>query len=317
MSCCTAGPLARSAGAISIAQQPESLRLRFVGRRSRHLRAGPCSNAVASMASASAAQVTGAVRVRDNFDQRMPGMLAAQRRAGAGHMGEQHRPVSPAASPRSLRAPRPPHPRNAAAASRAALSEGTPAQITIRSRNAGTQPQRRGGDDAQRAFRSDQQLLEVEAAIVLLERSQRRRIRCRRPAPPRARAPARASIRGAAPACRRHWSRSARRSWPSPCRPSVSGKRRPCASARFVQGLQDHPGLANRLPRFGIDGADRVHPPAATAGSHRRSCPELLRRTCRCSRPAARSRCRGVRTASPAQRLPPWRRARPWRARRR
>jgi hypothetical protein len=66
-------------------------------------------------------------------------------------------------------------------------------------------------------------LLEVEPAVVLLERNQRVEHRCRRPAPPPAPAPARASCRGAAPACRRHWSRSARRWWPSPCRPESAG----------------------------------------------------------------------------------------------
>ena len=103
----------------------------------------------------------------------------------------------------------------------------TPTQATARARDRGHQPQRRGGDDAQRPLRADQQLLEVVAAIVLLQRRQpvvdravgQHRLDARRPA--------RASCRSAAPACRRRWSRPARRSSRCPRAPSVSGKRRP------------------------------------------------------------------------------------------
>ena len=52
-----------------------------------------------------------------------------------------------------------------------------------------------GGDDAERAFRAEEQRLDVVAGVVLAQPGERVRARGRRPAPPRDRAPARAPCR--------------------------------------------------------------------------------------------------------------------------
>ena len=74
------------------------------------------------------------------------------------------------------------------------------------------QPQRDGGDHAERPLGADQQLVEAVAAIVLLEARQAVVDATVGQHGLDARRPARASSRTSAPGCRRRWSRSARRS---------------------------------------------------------------------------------------------------------
>ena len=89
------------------------------------------------------------------------------------------------------------------------------------------QAQHRGGDDAERALRADEQLLQVVAGVVLAQASQAV------PDAPvgqdhlQARAPGRARCRSAARSRRRRWWRGCRRSGSCPRRRALSGNRRP------------------------------------------------------------------------------------------
>ena len=116
------------------------------------------------------------------------------------------------------------------------------------------QLQARRGDDAERPLGADQQLLEIVAAIVLLERGEPVEQAAVGQHRLDARAPASASCRSAAPGCRRHWSRPARRSSPSPWRRASAGSAgRPRAppraeSARMTPASQTAmPAAASRL----------------------------------------------------------------------
>ena len=53
--------------------------------------------------------------------------------------------------------------------SSAASGDGTPTNAVSTERGARHQPQHRGGDDAERAFGADEQVLEIVAGVVLLE----------------------------------------------------------------------------------------------------------------------------------------------------
>ena len=96
--------------------------------------------------------------------------------------------------------------------STAACTEGTPKTATLDRARPRQQPQHRRGDDAERAFGADEQVLQVVAGIVLVQLVEVVAARARPRARPRGRAHARARCHARARRCRRHWSRDCRRS---------------------------------------------------------------------------------------------------------
>ena len=238
--------------------------------------------------------------VGHHFDQRHA--RHADRPAARGHRADRQAPASSEAcgttsNPSSAS---PTASSQCSSSARATCRLGTPAQITSRSAIAGNQPQRRGGDDAQRAFRADQQLLQIEAAVVLLERGQRgidaavgqHRFQPQHQRPHRAVAQhlSAAGIGRDQPADRRRALAAQRQR-----------KAQACGSRRLVQVLQDHPRLAGDLaaPRHRARGSRSSA--AAKAAAPARCHPASRRPTCRCCRPAARSARHGGRRAAPAR----------------
>ena len=185
-------------------------------------------------------------------------MLASQRSAGIGHM-VQHR--AKAVRRHDLEAfQRIACPFLAMQQQLARMLEGREARPDYPpAADFGEQPQGCGGHDAKRALGTDQQLLEIESAIVLLERRERvehaavghHRLQSEHLRTHRAVAQhlCAAGIRRdkAADGCR-----------------SLAAKGQGKAQAVFfrqlVQVLQDEPGLACHLHGVGIDFAHRVHP---------------------------------------------------------
>ena len=144
-----------------------------------------------------------------------------------------------------------------------------PTQATARSPIAGTSRRLAAVTMPSVPFGADQQLLEIVAAIVLLERGQPVEQRCRRAAPPRARARARASCRSAAPGCRRHWSRRGRRSSPSPWRRASAGSARPAAAPPRADRRGSPRPRRPRCPPRRRGARIAVHAAAATAAAPR------------------------------------------------
>ena len=91
-------------------------------------------------------------------------------------------------------------------------TSGNAASAVTRVRGAAKELQHRRGDDAERAFAADEQLLEVVAGIVLAQAAQPVPVRVRRRARLRRRARGRARCRSAARRCRRRSSKDCRRS---------------------------------------------------------------------------------------------------------
>ena len=117
---------------------------------------------------------------------------------------------------------------------------GPPAKRGLDLLGRGEQLQHGGGDDAQRAFGADEQVLQVVAGVVLAQPPQAVPDLGRRAAPLRGPAPGRAYCRSAAPRCRRHWSRGCRRSGrclPTPGSAGTGGRRRrpPAAASASTQ----------------------------------------------------------------------------------
>ena len=141
----------------------------------------------------------------------------------------------------------------------AGLSTPSPGDRARRDRR--HQPQRGRGDDAERAFGADQQLVEAVAAIVLLEARQAvvdRAVGQHRldPRDQRAHRPEAQHLRAAGigrdqPADGAAAAR-ARASAGSAC---------PTSPARVVEIGEDHPRFGDREPGLGADRADAVHPP--------------------------------------------------------
>ena len=98
-------------------------------------------------------------------------------------------------------------PRGSAAGRARAPGLSTPAQATARAATAGTSRKRDGGDHAERAFGTDQKLVEAVAAIVLLEAREAAVDRAVGKHRLDARDQRRASCRTSAPEFRRRWSR--------------------------------------------------------------------------------------------------------------
>jgi hypothetical protein len=126
--------------------------------------------------------------------------------------------------------------------------------------NRRNQLQRRGGDDPQRALRTDQQLLEVEAAVVLLQRGQRRE---HRPVGEHRLDP---EHQRAHRAVAQHLvAAGIGRNQPADGRRTLAAQRQRKAQALrgggLVQALEHHPCLADRLPRRHVERADPVQPP--------------------------------------------------------
>ena len=162
---------------------------------------------------------------------------------------------------------------------------------------AGEQLQRRGGDDAERAFGADEQVLEIVAGIVLaqlrqrvddapvgehdLDAGRRDRARCRRRAPRR----------------RRRWSRDCRRSCRSPrtrATAETAGRRvraAACASASVTPASTIIALASGSISRTRFSRCSD----STISGRWRR---ESGRRPGRCCRPAARSATRRLRRAA-------------------
>ena len=126
----------------------------------------------------------------------------------------------------------------------------------------GKQAQGRGGDDSQRPFRTDQELFEVEPAIVFLERCERvehaaighdrlqsQHLRAHRSVAQHL-CPARIGRDEAA-----HGSRS--------LAAQCQRKAQALHLDGVVEGLKHYARIAHDLPRLGVERADRVHSPHA------------------------------------------------------
>ena len=113
-----------------------------------------------------------ALAVGRQLDERVPGVVALQRGAATGHMGQHGRQAVAGHHLEALeRAPGAAFGMQQQGARILDRGEPGPQHRPVSQRREETQGRR--GDDAQRALRSDQQLLQVEAAVVFLERGER------------------------------------------------------------------------------------------------------------------------------------------------
>ena len=131
--------------------------------------------------------------------------------------------------------------------------------VTARPRR-GKQLQHRGGDDAERAFGADEELLQVVAGVVLAQAAQAVPDRGRRQARLRARARARACCRSAAPRCRRRWSTGCRRSCSCPRTPATAETTSPASAAASCTAASVAPGLDGDRRVGRVERADAIHP---------------------------------------------------------
>ena len=242
MSCASVGP-ARSASEIDCRASARTPRPAPRWRRSWHRRSALFERRPSSRSSSAATSAAGSAVVASI--SACHGCVAGKRRAGSRDV----RSTSSSESCGTISKPSTLSVRASSKRSRssapAGLGDPDPGHRARRDRR--DQPQRDGGDDAERAFGADQQLVEAVAAIVLLERRTGRGGPSRRAAPPPRPRPARASSRSAAPACRRHWSRSARR-WCAAARAEGQRKAQPDLARALVQIGEDHPGLGDGEP---------------------------------------------------------------------
>ena len=144
--------------------------------------------------------------------RRLPGHM--RRRPARGPPGDQLEGGRPVAARRA-------QPAQERHASRRASRAATGGLALARPRE---ELQHRRGDDAERAFGADEELLQVIAGVVLAQRAQAVPDPRRRAARLRGPARARAYCRSAAPRCRRHWSRDCRRSGSCPRRRGSGGR---------------------------------------------------------------------------------------------
>ena len=174
----------RAVGALGlgdgIADPPEGLGLRFVGGDHCILDQALLERLAKQRLRASARYRYRRLSER-RFDQHVP---ACRPRAGCACRGyaaapgrAQSRGTISNPSMRSVRDCR------KRSSSSAARGSARPAQATARDADRRNQPERRRGDDPKRAFRADQQLVEIVAAIVLLQARTGRRGSSRREAP--------------------------------------------------------------------------------------------------------------------------------------
>ena len=243
-----------------IAQPPEGVGLRFArGDRRvgdqlrppapRRARVRAARRAARRRRVADTASISTCQGWRPASGARVPGICSTTR--SSSRPGNRSRNSRPRRSPLRTGA--------AAPAPRAGSASPTHATRALGDRR--RQPQRRGGHHAQRALRPDQQLVQVVAAIVLLERRQAvvdRSVGQHRLDP---RDQRRASSPSAAPACRRRWSRPGRRSSPIRARPASAGSAAPPRPPR----RGGRPGSPRPPPppdsSAPISRADAVHPP--------------------------------------------------------
>ena len=150
-------------------------------------------------------------RAARHFHQHIPGRRLGQRIAGAGNMLQhqfQRRGAIPVQRPTAGRRC---GPACGPADSTPRRARATAANAVTISAGRANRRKRRRRDDAQRAFRADENLLQVVAGIVLVQAFAAWAAPARPPAPLPAPAPAPASCHSAAHDCRRHWWRYCRR----------------------------------------------------------------------------------------------------------
>ena len=232
-----------------VAEPPERLGLRLAGGDHRVAATSPSSSAAPSRRSSSAAGGSASAIGRDRLDQhvpadarpasgaRVPGICASTsvERLGRGR----------SRSSRSRRSP--PRSRRSSVERGVRAGDADPGD-RARARSPGTSRSVAAVTIAQRALRADQQLVEIVAAIVLLERGQpvvdatvgQHRLDARDQRAHRAEAQhlRAAGIGRDQPADRRRCPRA----------PSVSGKRTPAPRRGVVQVGEDHAGLGDREP---------------------------------------------------------------------
>ena len=190
----------------------------------------------------------------------------------------------------------------------AASGDGSPTQATSRPLRLREELQHGRGDDAERAFGADEQVLEVVAGVVLLQLAEIVEHLAGRQHDLERRGRARAHCHRRARRCRRHWTTDCRRSGTSPAMPSDSGNSRSAASAAPCSVCSTTPASAVIGVGQRVDLADAVQPGQRqhdlVAGLIR----HLRRRPGRCCRPAARSaspsRSRASGCGSPPRRCP-------------
>ncbi len=217
----------------------------------------PSSSAAASSRSISAHDVDCGLG-RRRFDQHVPGVLAGERRARAGNMLE-HEPE------RISRDQLEPLDRGGARLEEAQQIErlrraGDPGPGDGAGGDGRDQPQRDGGDDPERPFGADQQLVEAVAAIVLLEPGQAIVDRavgkhCFDPGDQRAHG-AEFQHLGAAGVGRGEPADGA-----AAARAERQRKAHPGGVRGLVQRGEDHAGLGDGEAIFRAERADAVHPP--------------------------------------------------------